>query len=345
MKILCNEFSNALHFIFEGWRQVFLRTGHEWRWLRKDEAPIDVFEEYKPDIYIGATYEVTRALAKALQASPQTKVIMKANNWGPLDKEIDQKVYPIGISDEKERAAISQLRDLAGKPDYVLNFYHLNRYPDTMGYWNTLGIDFIEGLPAADIFNYREVEAREELQCDVGFVGGYWPYKARNLDKYLLPLCYPVGKYNVKIFGNQPWPVPQYLGAASDKTVEALFASSTICPNISEPHANDFGFEINERVFKLAASKAFIINDKIDSLTADVFKNGELVVADDPEHFHDMVHQFIINPQLREPHIEACYNTVMENHTYCHRIANMWKKMGNEEEAAKCLALIKKTNQ
>lgn len=341
MKVLCHNFTNALYFILEGWRQVFIRTGHEWRWLDPNEAILDVFNEYEPDIFIGATYEINSALIKALQVRPHVKVLMKANNYGYSNNDIDTTEFPIGIASNYEVNSVDTLRSKTGKPDYVFNFYHIKRYHNTMEYWKeNLGIRLLEGLPAADIFNYKPVEPKEELKCDIGFVGGYWPYKAKNLDKYLLPLCYPVGKYNIKIFGNQPWPVPQYLGTASTPVTEALFASSTICPNISEPHANVFGFEVNERIFKLAATKAFCINDPIASLNEDIFLNNELVIADDPKHFHDLVHMFIINPQLRDEHIEACYNTVMKEHTYCHRVANMWENFGNEEEAKKALALL-----
>jgi hypothetical protein len=325
----------------EGWRQVFIHTGHEWRWLKKDEAILDVFNEYKPDMFIGATYEINSALKKALIKYPETIVLMKANNWGPSDKDIDKELFPIGKVDEKEIKKVEELLYIKGLPLYLFNFYHLNRYKYTMSYWELeLGLPLIEGLPAADTFNYKPVEPREELKCDVGFVGGYWPYKARNLDKYIFPLCFPVGKYDVKIFGNQVWPVPQYLGNASNATTEALFASSTICPNISEPHANEFGFEVNERVFKLAASKAFCINDPIASLSEDIFTNNELVIADDDKHFQDLVHMFISNPQLRDKYIEAAHETVMKSHTYAHRVANMWKVLGNKEEEQKCLDLI-----
>lgn len=339
MKILSHNFSNALYHIMEGWRQVFIRMGHEWRWMRPNEAPLDVFNEYEPDLFIGTTYDLSRALHKAIAARPNMKVVMKANNYGPL--EVDTNLYPIGVATSAELDAVRLLKEETGRPDFVFNFYHLNRYPETMSYWkNILDVSLVEGLPAADIFTYRPVTPRHELECDIAFVGGYWPYKAQNLDKYIIPLCYPVGKYNIKIFGNQPWPVPQYLGMTDNATVASLFASATICPNISEPHANVFGFEVNERVFKLAASKAFIINDKIASLTEDIFKNNEIVVADSPEHFQDLVHMFTVNPQLRNTFIESAYKTVMGAHTYCHRVSNLCEALGWKNEAEKALALL-----
>jgi spore maturation protein CgeB len=104
-----------------------------------------------------------------------------------------------------------------------------------------------------------------------------------------------------------------------DNKVSNLFASATICPNISEPHANVFGFEVNERIFKLAASKAFFISDPIASLTEDIFVNDEAVIADNPEHFRDLVDTFLDKPHLRDTHIQECYDTVMSSHTYEHR--------------------------
>jgi hypothetical protein len=67
--------------------------------------------------------------------------------------------------------------------------------------------------PAANHFEYFPVEPIDELRSDLSFVGGFWGYKAQNFRKYLIPLCLPLGKYNIKIFGNQPWSVPQYMGA------------------------------------------------------------------------------------------------------------------------------------
>ena len=185
--------------------------------------------------------------------------------------------------------------------------------------WSNIAAQCYGLLPAADTTIYRESIAVDRLKCDLAFVGGYWPYKARNFDKYLLPLCYPVGKYNIKIFGNQIWPISQYLGTIDDEIVPNLFASAAICPNISEPHANVFGFEVNERIFKLAASKAFFISDPIASLTEDIFTNDEAVIADNPEHFRDLVDTFLNKPHLRDTHIQECYDTVMSSHTYEHR--------------------------
>ena len=99
---------------------------------------------------------------------------------------------------------------------------------------------------------------------------------------------------------------------------------------MSEPHANVFGFEVNERIFKLAASKAFFISDPIASLTEDIFTNGEALVAKDPENFHSLIDDVINNPEIRDSHISSCYETVMNNHTYKHRTKQIIESFENE---------------
>jgi len=338
MKIIANRFSNALYHIIEGWRQVFLRTGHEFNYINpKQENIVDVFNVYEPDMYIGTTYELNDAVKYCLNNRPEMIVLLKGNNYGSIDKEIDTKKFPIGIASESEIKDVESLKRVDG----IFNFYHKNRYFNTMNYWQEkFGIKLVEGLPAADTFNHTIEQKTKELECDIGFVGGYWKYKAIELDKYILPLCYYVNRYNIKIFGNQPWPVPQFMGLCSNKTANKLFSSATICPNISEPHAREFGFEVNERFFKLAACKAFQISPKLESAEQDIFNNNEIVFVDSPDDFFDQVHNFVTNPDLRQPFIDSAYNTVIKNHTYIHRVRDMWETLGFKEEAKKCQELL-----
>ena len=333
MKILCTEFPCAGHFILTGWKNVLEHMGHTWHWWSpKQKSAFDAFSEVKPDIFIGTTYGLDRAIIKCLGNNPNTLVVLKANNWGKADNDIDPKEYPIGIADDKEKCIILELKKQIGKPDLIFNYYHKNHMEYTMGSWEEAGISTIDMQPAADLYSLWPLGIFDQnLQSDIAFVGGYWGYKAKNLDKYLLPICTPVGKYNVKIFGNQSWPYPQYFGTIDDASIKNLYASTTICPNIDEPHATDFGFELNHRIFQLAASKAFCISNPVKGIS-DVFNKDEMVVADDPEHFADLVHNFIVNPDMRLKHINECFSTVIQNHTYHHRIINLLNRLGHKDE-------------
>ena len=322
MKILIRHEHNASNYIYSGIANAFVTRGDEPAFWYQDQVPaFDVFNTFEPDIFIGQGYNLDRATIKCIKKRPDLKVLLKVGCWGEVCNDVDTDEYPILMHTQEEVEKVEQISSSIPKQNIALfNYVHPNRKDYLMGDWqknlaNTIGL-----LPAADPMYYFQEIPQQKLMCDIGFVGGYWPYKGQNFDKYIIPLCYPLGKYNIKIFGNQTWPVPQYMGLSSDVTTRNLFSSATICPNVSEPHANVFGFEINERIFKLAASKAFFISDPIESLTEDIFTKGEAVVAKDPEHFHSLIEDAINSPDIRDKHITACYETVMKSHTYAHRV-------------------------
>jgi len=320
MKILIRHEHNASEHIYAGIAKAFQIKGHEvlfWHQIQPEGIPaFDIFDTFEPDFFIGQGYNLDRATIKCIKSRPHIKVLLKVGCWGPVCDDIDTEEYPILMHTEEEVANVEQI---SSDKLVLFNYVHPNRKDYLMNAWEgvakTIGL-----LPAADPSIYFPEMHDKSLECDIGFVGGYWPYKGQNLDKYIIPLCYPVGKYNIKIFGNQPWPVSQYMGIIDNNTVRKLFSSATICPNVSEPHANIFGFEVNERVFKLAASKAFFISDPIASLTEDIFTKNEAVVSKNPEEFHSLAEEVINNPEVRENHISSCYETVMKSHTYAHRV-------------------------
>ncbi len=331
MNILIRHEHNASHYIYSGLLNAFTKQGHKCAFWSPDSlSAFDAFDLFEPDLFLGQGYNLDRATLKCLALKPETQVLLKVGCWGAVCDDVDTDKYPILMRTpeetgnvEKVASSLSDIKNLV-----LFNYVHPNKKNYLMSGWEKSVAKTIGVLPAADAEEYSLGSFDEKLECQIGFVGGYWPYKGQNLDKYIIPLCYPVGKYNVKIFGNQAWPVSQYMGSASNQTVRNLFASSVICPNISEPHANAFGFEVNERVFKLAASKSFFISDHIASLTEDIFTQGEAVVAESPQQFHDLVEDVINNPDIRESHINACYATVMKHHTYKHRAKQIIESFG-----------------
>ena len=318
MKILISHEHNASHYIYTGIANAFGLRGDSCIFWNKESTPaFDAFDRFEPDLFIGQGYNLDRATIKCLNSRPDMKVLLKVGCWGPVCQDVDTEKYPILLNAAEE---IRNVESINSKNLVLFNYVHPKRKDYLMSGWEETVAKTIGLLPAADPSVYFPEMEDESLKCDLSFVGGYWPYKGQNLDKYIIPLCYPIGKYNIKIFGNQAWPVSQYMGMIGDETVRRLFSSSLICPNVSEPHANIFGFEVNERVFKLASCKSFFISDQIASLTEDIFTENEAVVAQDPNSFHDLVEEALNNPEMRSSHASACYETVMKNHTYAHRV-------------------------
>ena len=160
-------------------------------------------------------------------------------------------------------------------------------------------------MMCADTIAYSNAQFKPELQCDIGFVGGYWPYKGLVIDRYLMPLLYPVGKYNVKIFGNQPWPCNQYCGKLSGET--------DVC----------FGF---------------CISDYVDGYN--IFGDG-IVMASNPQEFKEEIDFYLEDPDERRKISTRGRKIVQNSHTGFHRAAEIMTLFGYMKESKKLLELAK----
>ena len=130
------------------------------------------------------------------------------------------------------------------------------------------------------------------------------------------------------------------MGFIDNDEVKHVFASAKICPNLSEPHAHEYGFDVNERCFKLLANKAFCISDSVDSIK-NIFSNDEIVFADSAEDFHEKVQYYLDNPEKREDYIKRGYDTVIAKHTNFHRASKIMSSFGLDDEASAILEKLK----
>lgn len=337
MKILCEYTASGPSFVRNGWRRVLEAMGHSFKfWDPSRKSAFDAFSETEPDWFIGTTYGVDRAVAKNILKRPEMRVSLFASAWGDYVKDIDTKKYPIVIVNEQEKRAIAELKDACGRPDFV--FIHVtDKYLEgTMGGWRSIGVEPIGVLNAYDSILYAGATYRTELACDVFFCGGHWPYKSRNLDRYIVPLCHPSAGLSVKIFGSGSWPVAQYLGYCSDEDNRDSFVSATVSPNVSEPHSTSLNFDIVERVFKSMGCGGFCISDYVDE-ARELFSPEELIMASDPEDFRALIDHFVAHPEQRLPYIDEGRKKVRESHSYFHRVAKMFRGLGMNDESKRCL--------
>jgi len=338
MKILlAHDGSPAHYFIRLGLSRAWQACGHEVNfWDTQSKSVFDVFDEFKPDLFWGQTYNLSRQLIQCISEYPLLKVVLRGSDWGPMQDSIDLQKYPVLVANDNERALVQKLQDKTGKPNFIHCHYHPNRIRATHGYWEEkMGVKIVGLHSAADIFDYTKGHQLEEFKCDVAFVGGYWGYKGQTLSKYIMPLCQVGKNYNVKIYGNQAWGCPQYCGPLPTEYVKHALASATICPNISEPHSQDFGYDIVERPYKLLSNKCFCISDYVDSMAKDVFTNDEIVFATGPTDFEMKVNHFLKNPDERGPYVDRGYMTVINSETYFHRIKTVFAELGMDNEAKK----------
>jgi spore maturation protein CgeB len=332
MKILIgNDGYSAHYYIRMGLGKAFTAAGHEVIMWQMDQKPVnDAFDEFEPDIFISQTYNLKPSIVRAIKERPHMKVICKAGDWGRMAEKIDPQKYPVLFASEEEKETVIKLREECGKPNYVYIHYHPDWVEETHGYWASNGVPVHAQLSAADIIEYTNGQRVEEFISDIVFIGGYWPYKAQVLDPYLIPLC--DGRYNVKIFGNSNWPVPNYCGMIADPLVKHAFASATICPNLGEPHSIDFGYDVIERPYKLAANRCFIISDNVEGLRR-LYPEDEIVYAKNPQEFHGLIDNYLKHPEERRPYIDKAFIRTIREHTYFDRVKEIFTRLGFSDEA------------
>jgi hypothetical protein len=331
MKILISSDGVHAHYFQRlSWLNAFRYCGIDAAiWDCKNVTAFDAFDSFEPDIFLGQSYNLTDSLLKCIYERPHLKVALRAGDWGDHEKEVDKSRYNILYCSNTEKAILSKLKNETGKPDFVHIHYDAEKVKFTHNFFSEIGIEARSLMMCADTFVYGGGKYDKKLDCDIGFVGGYWPYKGQVINDYLFPLLNNVGEYSVKIFGNQPWPVNQYCGLISDDDVKNLFVSSRISPNLSEPHAQKYGIDVNERIFKILYSGGFCVSDNVDSYS--LFGNG-VVLSDNPEDFKEKILFYLKeeNQEKRQIISDIGKNTVKQSHTGFDRASQILKYFGLE---------------
>ena len=322
MKVLIsNDGTHAHYFQRLAWANAFNAVDIEAvLWDCKNVTAFDAFDKVEPDIFLGQAYNLDTATLKCIYERPHLKVGLRVGDWGDQEEEVDKSKFNILYCSEQEKEVLKRMKEEIGKPDFVHIHYNHEDVKRTHNHFESIGITPKSLMMCADIFTYAESTFDPTLDCDIGFVGGYWPYKGQVLDKWLVPLLHPVGAYDVKIFGNQPWGVNQYCGVIADEDVKNLFASARICPNLSEPHAQEFGIDINARIFKVLYAEGFCIADNVEAYK--MFGDG-IVIAESPEDFKEKIDYYLENPDERAEIANKGFEYIADNHTSVHRIAEI----------------------
>lgn len=332
--LIANDGYHAHYFERMSWLRAFQSINFIEAHIYDIKTPaFKVFDKVEPDIFIGQLYNLDEATIKCINNRPHMKVALRAGEWG--DFETDPK-FNILQSTQKD---IDNAKKLVGNGglNFVYTHYEQESVNKTHSHFvNKIGVEAHGITLCADVFSYLGGKVDESLVCDIGFVGGYWNYKGQIIDQYLLPLFYPVGKYNIKIFGNQGWNgVNQYCGHIAENSVKDLFVSAKICPNLSEPHAHEYGIEVNERGFKVLAAGGFCIGDNVASHKR-IFGDG-MVFADSPEDFKEKIDYYLANPEESVKIANRGQLLVLKNHTSYHRAAQFLSLFGYEKESKSIL--------
>jgi len=319
-----NSKSGAFFEIAKGWCNALRIMGHKPLLWDGDQ---NTWDRNPPDIYIGCS-----GWRQQLPRGHKAKVAIHVN---PYCDEVMQ--VPGGPVINESADAIKWT--LAQNPIFVFGY---GLQDDMVQWWYRWKRDHdidIVGMPnAADTTLYAPGPTVPNLVCDVGWVGGYWGYKAINMDKYLLPVA---RKYKTIWLG---WSGPKDLwkGKASQGQVQSLFNSAKICPCVVEPHTTKYGIDIPERIFKVAASGALAVSDPVHGIDR-FFSSDALPLATDPDNYMDLCDTYIkMSPEERQAQAIKLRSEVIRKHTYLSRIQTMFEAFGYYNEADKCNLVISK---
>ena len=180
--------------------------------------------------------------------------------------------------------------------------------------WRRLGAG-VHSLPlACDLSLYGAPDPSARFaDVEVGFVGGFWPYKARQFDLYLKPHA-----ARMTVFGYSAWPYGRYGGQLPLEQEASLYAQAKVSPVINEPHVCAMGIDINERVFKVLGAGGLAVTDACSGYR-DWFAADELLVPDSLAHFHELVAAALRGDPALAGLRERGRRAVLARHTYRHR--------------------------
>jgi hypothetical protein len=323
MKILiASDGLHAHYYQRMAWANGLTALGHHVAfWDMSTCNAFDVFDSYEPDLFLGQSYNLDSSTIKCIEERPHLKIGLRVGDFKNDNPHI------LSIQD-KEKKTLFDLQESTGQVKFVHIHYTPEGVEQTHSEYRQCGLNPVSLMMCADLQSYYHSKYDKALSCDIGFVGGFWPYKGQVIKPYLFPLLEERRGYKAKIFGNQPWQVNQYCGVIKDERVKDLFVSATICPNLSEPHAQEFGFDVNERIFKILCAGGFCISDNVEGYK--MFGDG-ISIADSPQDFHDQVEYFLreeagtLELDIRS---RLGHEFVMNNHTNIHRAAEILSHFG-----------------
>lgn len=316
MKILCcAPDGGAFLYITKGWANAFYKAGHQFkRW----DGTHSMIEEFRPHIYIGCS-GWKQEFPKKYRGSPyDTKVAIHVNPHG--NHKIGSYTNGPVIDENKDTInwVIKQNPDLVfGYGDKVL----IDKY---WSGWEKSGIPTLPMMNAGDSIHFYP-DPSDKYRADVGYIGGHWPYKSVNIDKYLKPVA---KKLNCLIYGWSRFPVDyKARGKIFDGEDRRLFSSVKVAPCVSEPHTTSTGIDIPERIFKVSLCGALAISDPVSGMDR-VFSNKSLVMAKNPKEYLELCEYYIKNNDERINKARNQMFEILDKHTYLHRMSSLLERLG-----------------
>ena len=240
--------------------------------------------------------------------------------WVDLDIDGLQEIYdPYGITRPRPDERIA---------GYVLEseprFVWAPVPPSELGrdtFWRQAGLRLVSLSLASDPERYYPEPANlKYCATKMAYVGGYWPAKAIQFDKYLRPY-----EDTLTVFGYNAWPYRGYRGALPIDDERVLYHNAGVCPVISMPDIV-LGY-INERIFKVLGSGGLAVTD-VAPAYRELFAEDELLMPKNKGEYHAMIQRALTDDEFGRGYRERGHQAILTRHTYAHRARTVLDYLG-----------------
>lgn len=190
--------------------------------------------------------------------------------------------------------------------------------------WKRHGLDVRAYPLACDTTVYRSdpVSIPDFDGIELAFVGGYWRSKGVQIDDYLRQF-----EDKLRVYGYSTWPYQGYSGLLPGELEASLYRQARVCPVVNEPTVALMKGQINERVFKVFGSGGCAVADAVPAYR-ELFSEDELLIANSPDHFGELVRMLLSDPALNCTYRERGLAATLARHTYIHRANDMLHDLG-----------------
>ena len=268
--------------------------------VQRWDGAADTWWQFNPDLYIGCA-----AHPQEPPKGHRAAIALHVNPLGPI-------TIPDIMETPKNVSWVAKIN-----PTVVYGY----GFDDDVIYWahwqEKHGFKWTAQSTACDATIFKDLNAVKTN--DVVYLGGYWPYKAKNIEPYLFPvLDHP--RIKSKVMGWGHWPEKYNVEPCPEADGNSFLNTGVIAPCISEPHTHQWGIDVPERVFKAAAVGLLPIIDSVPTLKRKL--PGIPMACEGPDMLELVLH-YLANPVEQQALAKQLQVHVLQNHTYHHRMAKL----------------------
>lgn len=255
-------------------------------WEPEQRPIIDVFDEIDPDVVFIHENQLDAA-------------------FNIVSKEFDFKYVLVG-SQERD--------DIEKRPDVVITTSAFQQNFSSSD-------NIVSLLPAAKVTQVHSGKKEESLESEVLIITGVVPNTGPVVDSMR---CLSQ-KFNTKIIGDKPVPLPNYLGKTSIFERANFIKSSKLLVDFGSYDYLDAAYLHVPVLFG---------QDVLDGL-------GNVKTFNDIPSLLEQTQYLLKNSEEAEEYAEKMYQHVAGSHTYYHRTSSLFRKMGIKDVADSLIEFLK----